>query len=294
MPDQAGRARAPAVWITRRGVNSGKFGAARFGGVFLDRDRDVFDLGRALLGHHRETTRLRCAPSAEGRRLTPRTSGSASGSARRTATDQRRAGGEVGDVVLAQIDEGEAEGQRVGPARRARAPARLGQGDRADQRRREVQRGHRRPGVAAERVVHPRPGAAPEVLADLDHDATDLLVGQALLGGPPGRRRRRREVDDAAGVEDGGEPARGAREMLRGGGGGCRAGRRRARRTRASGPRSGTCSARRPRASGRAPVCRRTLGRLAEPDRAVDRRSGTGSAGGCAAARGRRREARGP
>ena len=41
--------------------------------------------------------------------------------------DQERAGGEVGDVVLAEIDQGEAEGQRVAPAERALGPPRFRQ-----------------------------------------------------------------------------------------------------------------------------------------------------------------------
>src|SRR3954469_7364383 len=79
--------------------------------------------------------------------------------------DERRSGGEVGDVVLAEVDEGEAEGQRVGPAGRAGGLAGLGQRVGGDHRGGEMQRGHRRPRVATESVVHARPGRAPEVLA---------------------------------------------------------------------------------------------------------------------------------
>ena len=78
-----------------------------------------------------------------------------------------------------------------------------------------MQRGHRRPGVATQGVVHARPGGAPEVFAHLLHDPPHLLAGQALPGRPPGRCGGRREVDDAADVEDRGEPARRAREALR-------------------------------------------------------------------------------
>ena len=78
-----------------------------------------------------------------------------------------------------------------------------------------MQRGHRRPGVAAQRAVHLRPGRAPGVFADADHDPLDLLAGQPLLRGPPGRRGRDHEVGDAADVEDRGHLAGGAREPLR-------------------------------------------------------------------------------
>ena len=77
-----------------------------------------------------------------------------------------------------------------------------------------MKRWHRRPRVAAERRVHPRPGAAPGLLPHLDHDPPHLFAGQALLGGPPRRRRGHREVADATDVEDGGETARGAREAI--------------------------------------------------------------------------------
>src|ERR1700709_400643 len=128
--------------------------------------------------------------------------------------DQSGPGEQVGDVMLAEVDEGEAEGAGIGPPDRALDLADFGQRERGDQRGGEVQRGHRRPGVAAERVVHLRPGRAPGLLADLDHDPPHLFAGQALLRGPPGRRRRDREVDGTAEVEDGRHLAGGAREAL--------------------------------------------------------------------------------
>src|SRR4051794_33751926 len=71
--------------------------------------------------------------------------------------DQSHPREQVGDVVLAEVDEGEAEGAGVGPAEGALNLARFGEGQRSGDGGGEVQRGHRRPGVAAERVVHLRP-----------------------------------------------------------------------------------------------------------------------------------------
>src|SRR6476646_1015464 len=104
--------------------------------------------------------------------------------------------------MLTEIYEGEAEGSGVSPGEPTLDLARFGERERRRQRGGEVQRGHRRPGVAAERVVEPLPGPAPGRFADLDHDPPHLFTGQALLGGPPGRRGRDGEVDGAAEVED--------------------------------------------------------------------------------------------
>ena len=102
--------------------------------------------------------------------------------------------------------------------------------DRRHQRRGEVKRRHRRPRIGVEGVVQRRPGAAPDLLARVDHDPADLrraalgrLARQpfdrrldvALLGRPPRWRGRDGEVDRAAEVVRGGELARGAREPLR-------------------------------------------------------------------------------
>ena len=78
-----------------------------------------------------------------------------------------------------------------------------------------MQRGHRRPRVAAQRPVHRRPGRLPGFLADPDHDPAHLLAGPPLLRGPPGWSGGDGEVDGAADVEGGRQPAGGAREALR-------------------------------------------------------------------------------
>ena len=207
--------------------------------------------------------------------------------------DERGAGGQVGDVVLAEVDEGEAEGQRVGPADRAGGLAGFGQRVGGDQRGGEMQRRHRRPGVAAERVVHARPGRAPEVLADLDHDPPHRLLGQALLGGPPGRRGRHREVDDAAGVEDRREPARGAREVLGMADQDVEQGAVGLEEPEPVDPGQDPVEQADPRQAGEGAL-EADVGQPAEADRAVDGDRVAGAEPGAKALRDRRREARGP
>src|SRR3954452_22503280 len=60
--------------------------------------------------------------------------------------DQSRSREQVGDVVLTEVDEGEAEGSGVGPAERALDLARFGERQGGGDGGGEVQRGHRRPG----------------------------------------------------------------------------------------------------------------------------------------------------
>ena len=147
-------------------------------------------------------------------RLTALASGSAYRSPSRIGEHERGAREQVDDVVLAEVDEREAEGPRVGPAGDPLANPHLGEQHRRHQRGREVERRHRGPGVAAEHVVEHRPGLPPLLLSDLDHDPADLGVGVPLLGGPPRRRGRDRGVDDAAEVIDGRHLPRGPRELL--------------------------------------------------------------------------------
>src|SRR3954452_23947778 len=94
--------------------------------------------------------------------------------------EEGRSGGEVGDVMLAEIDEREAQGERVGPADGALPLSGPGQLVGDDKRGGEMERRHRRPRVAAQGAVHARPGGAPEVLAHLLHDPPHLLARQAL------------------------------------------------------------------------------------------------------------------
>src|SRR3954452_5524389 len=57
--------------------------------------------------------------------------------------DERRAGDQIGDVVLAEIDEREAEGPGVAPAEGALDLAGFRERERRGQRGGEVERGHR-------------------------------------------------------------------------------------------------------------------------------------------------------
>src|SRR5919201_100751 len=66
---------------------------------------------------------------------------------------QRHSAGEVDRVVLAEVDERQGEREGVGPADRSRERRRLGEQDRRQEGGREVKRRHRRPWVAAERLI---------------------------------------------------------------------------------------------------------------------------------------------
>ena len=114
--------------------------------------------------------------------------------------DEGRAGEQVGDVVLAEVDEREAECAGVDPAERSWNLARLAEVDRRHQRGGEVERGHRRPRVRVERVVEGLPGTAPHLLPGVDHDPAHLAVDRTGLGGVPGRGRGDGEVERAAEV----------------------------------------------------------------------------------------------
>ena len=151
---------------------------------------------------------------------------------------QRRPGEQVGDVVLAEVDEGEAERRRRRSSRARPRPCRL---PRARARRpSEVAKCSE--GIAAQGL----PPSASYIFGQAEPQVsspTSTMIrrtsspGQALLRGPPGRRRRHREVDGAAEVEDGGHLAGGAREALVVADQDQRPAPGRARRTRASGSR---------------------------------------------------------
>src|SRR5690242_18833738 len=138
-----------AVWITRRGVNSGS--SARFVSAVSSSTGTATSSSLAELSSDtpgklpvcRPLQALQAAVDREDERLGERLGAP-------HPLDQPGAGEEIGHVVLAQVDEGEAEGERVAPAERPRDAAGFRQRDRADEGRGEVERGHRGPRVAAE------------------------------------------------------------------------------------------------------------------------------------------------
>src|SRR6266511_3900599 len=125
--------------------------------------------------------------------------------------DERGTRDEVDHVVLTEVDEREAEARRVAPPGGALHRAGLGEQDRRQDRGRDVKRGHRRPWVAAQRLVHERPRPTPEGLADLDHDPPHPAGAVALFRRPPRRRGRHQGIGGAPEVVRRGELSRGAR-----------------------------------------------------------------------------------
>ena len=159
-------------------------------------------------------TRSPGAPGVAGVGCTARTAGSASGSPRRTAATSAGAGGEVGDVVLAEVDEREAQRQRVGPAGGAGARPVS-----ASEIAAVTEVAKCSEGIAAQGL----PPSAPYIAGQADFQVsspTSTMIrrtsspvwpcSEAHQGGAVGRG----EVDGAADVEDGGEPAGGAREAI--------------------------------------------------------------------------------
>ena len=278
--DQQQRRPRPPVWISRRRV---KIGSSS--GIAAVR-RDPLETPTGSYPLARRSKRRRPP-------VTAWTAGSASGSPRAHGGDQAGAGEQVGDVVLAQVDEREAERQRVGPAHGALDRARFGERDRRHRRGGEVQRRHRRPGVAAQRRVHLRPGRAPGLLADAEHD-------------PPHRLRRSgpapRPTTAARSARRSSRRSRSRRPRPSGG--------RRAGSARGGGedPDQGQVGLEEPdpvdpgedaveradSAQARERPLQADVGQAAEADHAVERRSGSGAQPRLAALRDRRREARGP
>ena len=121
------------------------------------------------------------------------------------ALGEREAGRQVDHVVLAEVDEREAEQQRVGPPQRPGDHAGLGEHMRRRDGCREVQGGHGGQGVPPEDTVQRGPAGPPEVLAVLDHHAPQLrrapVVHVALGRRVPGRRGRHRPVAEQPDVE---------------------------------------------------------------------------------------------
>ncbi len=120
--------------------------------------------------------------------------------------------------MLAQVDEGEAQRDRVRPPDRARDGPGLAQQMRGHERCREVEGRHGGEGIASQNIVERAPGGLPEGLAVLDHHAPQrgVVVAQDPgLRGEPRRRGRDHPVADDPEVEDGVHPRGPGREEVR-------------------------------------------------------------------------------
>ena len=146
------------------------------------------------------TPRALASSACDRLAATRRTAGAARGAAPADGLRQREPGEQVDDVVLAEVDEREAERRGVGPAERARRrgrprrararPSRMSRSAARASRRADCLRGHRTAG----------PSGLPEVLAVLDHHAPQLRRAPSSVrpraGRVPRRRRRHDPVDD--------------------------------------------------------------------------------------------------
>ena len=160
------------------------------------------DLGIPCTGRRPAASVMRApAPPAPGRTRDTRATSGVDG--RRRAPDalgQREPGGEVDDVVLAQVHEREPERAGVRPADGAGDRAGLGQQVGGGHGGGEVQGRHggERDCLPADRTASP--AGTPELLAVLDHHPPQLrrqpVVHQARPRRVPGRRRRDGPVAD--------------------------------------------------------------------------------------------------
>ena len=235
---------------------------ARPGSTSLDGARVVAHrVRRALPVAARPRESARAAGATRGApRRTPSASARRRAGRRRSARRGRRARSRASSAYV----------QPTAPRHRAR----LGEQMRGHHGRGEVQGGHGGQRVASEETVERLPALLPELLAVLDHHAAQRepppSPSAAVLRRVPRRRGRERPVDDDAEVEHRVDQRAPRAGSARGGAAACRRPSRAGRGTTPSAPTRAPCR-RGAIAPGLASArCRRSVGQLAEPERAVD------------------------